>query len=90
MSDKNYTMPDNPNKKFYRDMLIKLLTPSEYDNPEGRKILGEEFDKAIEELKKRVEEDALKEPNASTVYLDEIREQVISKLKDKENETPKD
>ena len=55
MTDKNYTMPDNPNKDFYRDMLIKLFAPRECDNPEGRKKLGEEFDKAFEEMKKKIE-----------------------------------
>lgn len=56
MSDRTYTMPDNLDPEFYRDMLIKLFALSEYDNPEGRKILGEEIDKAIEEVKKKIED----------------------------------
>lgn len=55
LEDITYTMPDNSDPKFYRDILIGLFAPSEYDNPQGREILGEEFDKAFEELKKRVE-----------------------------------
>lgn len=57
MSDKIYTIPDSHDPKFFRDVLIGLFAPSEYDNPEGRRILGEEFDKAIEEVKKKIEDE---------------------------------
>ena len=74
MTDKTYTMPDNPDPKFYRNILIELFAPREYDNPEGRKILGEEFDKAFEELKKRVDAEALNDPNVSLAHLSELKD----------------
>ena len=54
-------MTDKPDPKFYRDILIGLFAPSEYNNPEGRKILGEEFDKAIEEMKKKIDNEETKD-----------------------------
>lgn len=42
-------------------MLIKLFAPREYDNPDGRRILGEEFDKALEEVKKKIEDETPKD-----------------------------
>lgn len=74
MSDKNYTMPDNHDPKFYRDVLIKLFAPREYDNPEGRKILGEEFDKAFEELKKRMIDFVLDDQDVSSAQLDALKD----------------
>lgn len=60
-TDKTYSMPDNPDPKFYRDMLTKLaelFTPKEYVNPVGLRVLGEEIGKALEELKEKIENEA--------------------------------
>lgn len=49
-ADKTETMPDSVDPNFYRDVLIGLFAPNDYDNPTVRA----EFDKAFEELKERV------------------------------------
>ena len=74
MSDKTYTMPDNPDPKFYRDALIKLFAPREYDNPEGRKILGDEFDKSFEEMKKKINDFVLDDTDVSSAQLDVLKD----------------
>lgn len=49
-TDKPNTISDNPDPNIFRDALIGLFAPKDYDNPTVRA----EFDKALEKLKERV------------------------------------
>lgn len=49
-TDNPNTMPNNPVLNIFRDALIGLFAPNDYNNP----TVCAEFDKALEELKERV------------------------------------